>query len=98
MSEWWVPLFQPTDNQHYALRVQLLSHHHCSFASHLVNKLAVVEGPAEALAEAVSSERADLLALSAPSAKVMPPHTLELLRNARTAVLIWRQRAGGLLG
>lgn len=49
-----------------------------------------MEGHAEGLPPFVLQEKCDLLALAAPAAKVTPPHVLELLRTARSNLLIWR--------
>uniref|UniRef100_A0A7R9YR11 UspA domain-containing protein n=1 Tax=Chlamydomonas euryale TaxID=1486919 RepID=A0A7R9YR11_9CHLO len=55
-----------------------------------VSKHAMAEGHVAGLPPLVLQERVDLLAVAAPSSKVTPPHVLELLRSARTNVLVWR--------
>lgn len=53
-----------------------------------------MEGPSDGFPPLVAQEKVDVLALMAPAAKVTPTHILDLLRNARTNLLIWRQNGG----
>mmetsp|Transcript_12031 Transcript_12031/g.32890 ORF Transcript_12031/g.32890 Transcript_12031/m.32890 type:complete len:716 (+) Transcript_12031:2304-4451(+) len=61
-----------------------------------VRKLPMREGPGEGFPPLVVKESIDILGLIAPSAKITPPHILDIIRTARTNVLVWRneQRAG----
>lgn len=59
------------------------------FTPYNCRKVAIEGGPGE-LGEVAVGERADILGIMAPTAKVTPTHILDLLRTARTNVLVWR--------
>mmetsp|Transcript_37263 Transcript_37263/g.82893 ORF Transcript_37263/g.82893 Transcript_37263/m.82893 type:complete len:1238 (-) Transcript_37263:319-4032(-) len=52
-------------------------------------KRAMMEG-AEGLPSLVQQDKVDLLAILAPNARVTPPQILEVLKHAKTNVLVWR--------
>ncbi len=64
-------------------------------SSHRVQarKLSIAESAGDAFIPIINREKCDLLVLLTPSAKVTPVHVLDLLRTARTNLLIWRPKS-----
>ncbi|GFH13517.1 uncharacterized protein HaLaN_09417 [Haematococcus lacustris] len=63
---------------------------------HAVARVPLANGLLEGLPPVVLQHKCDLLALVGPSAKVTPPHILDLLRTCPCNIMVWRPRSDSL--